>query len=104
MNVEEKAEMLRKMSDEKLYEYYITARNALEEYGHDDYKSLHHKLANIMWRIYDKLLQHDDLHAAFNSAKIKDDVEYNDIAIAATESDDIIRGIDQQIKRNAKSR
>ena len=69
-----------------------------------DYKSLHHKLANIMWRIYDKLLQHDDLHAAFNSAKIKDDVEYNDIAIAATESDDIIRGIDQQIKRNAKSR
>lgn len=56
------------------------------------------------WRIYDKLLQHDDLHAAFNSAKIKDDVEYNDIAIAATESDDIIRGIDQQIKRNAKSR
>lgn len=28
----------------------------------------------------------------------------NDIAIAATESDDIIRGIDQQIKRNAKSR
>lgn len=34
----------------------------------------------------------------------KDDVEYNDIAIAATESDDIIRGIDQQIKRNAKSR
>lgn len=32
MNVEEKAEMLRKMSDEKLYEYYITARNALEEY------------------------------------------------------------------------
>lgn len=68
-----------------------------------DYKSLHHKLANIMWRIYDKLLQHDDLHAAFNSARIKDDVEYNDIAIAATESDDIIRGIDQQIKRNAKS-
>lgn len=40
----------------------------------------------------------------FNSARIKDDVEYNDIAIAATESDDIIRGIDQQIKRNAKSR
>ena len=36
MNVEEKAEMLRKMSDEKLYEYYITARNALEEYGHDN--------------------------------------------------------------------
>jgi hypothetical protein len=69
-----------------------------------DYKSLHHKLANIMWRIYDKLLQHDDLHAAFNSVRIKDDVEYNDIAIAATESDDIIRGIDQQIKRNAKSR
>lgn len=68
-----------------------------------DYKSLHHKLANIMWRIYDKLLQHDDLHAAFNSARIKDDVEYNDIAIAAIESDDIIRGIDQQIKRNAKS-
>lgn len=69
-----------------------------------DYKSLHHKLANIMWRIYNKLLQHDDLHAAFNSVRIKDDVEYNDIAIAATESDDIIRGIDQQIKRNAKSR
>lgn len=69
-----------------------------------DYKSLHHKLANIMWRIYNKLLQHEDLHAAFNSARIKDDVEYNDIAIAATESDDIIRGIDQQIKRNAKSR
>lgn len=69
-----------------------------------DYKSLHHKLANIMWRIYDKLLQHDDLHAAFNSVRIKDDVEYNDIAIAATESDDIIRSIDQQIKRNAKSR
>lgn len=69
-----------------------------------DYKSLHHKLANIMWRIYDKLLQYDDLHAAFNSVRIKDDVEYNDIAIAATESDDIIRGIDQQIKRNAKSR
>lgn len=69
-----------------------------------DYKSLHHKLANIMWRIYNKLLQHEDLHAAFNSARIKDDIEYNDIAIAATESDDIIRGIDQQIKRNAKSR
>lgn len=69
-----------------------------------DYKSLHHKLANIMWRIYNKLLQHEDLHAAFNSARIKDDIEYNDIAIAATESDDIIRGIDQQIKINAKSR
>lgn len=36
MNVEEKVEMLRKMSDEKLYEYYITARNALEEYGHNN--------------------------------------------------------------------
>lgn len=49
--------MLRKMSAEKLYEYYITARNALEEYGHDNENILENYLmctCEISLRYFDE--------------------------------------------------